>query len=479
MQNDIQAMGEKVEALRAEIAELDALTAPTEEQTARFDAALTEFDAAKAELDRAEERAAKVRAALDAPTTKRESGFGAPAVIVRKDPFENVADIVMGRTQTDVDVVERAKTAIESVNYGRGGGMTSATREFITERIETVAGAAEYVLGHASPAYRSAFTKWAKYGDLSRLSAEEMHAVNEAEKIRAALNITTGASGQFALPTVFDPQFIHTGNAAINPIRAIARVVNGTQNVWNGVSTGNVTTYWHAEAAALTDGSPTLAHPIVTAGHLTGYITGSWEFFDDAPQVAQLPELISEAMAYAESTAFVTGTGTSSPLGVLTAISATAGSTVTATTRGSFTSASSKDIFAVANALPSRFENTSSWLANKAQWNTVRQMSSAGYGSLFWGNLTNDITPNPAYPLLGYPTYNSSDMPTTTTTGTVLAILGDFSRYVILDVLGSVAEPIQNVVNSSGLPTGQRGLAIRKRVGGNTVDINAFRFLLA
>ena len=195
--------------------------------------------------------------------------------------------------------------------------------------------------------------------------------------------------------------------------------------------------------------------------------------------VSQLPGLIGEAFQFAEGTAFVTGTGTSSPLGVVTAISATAASTVTATTRGSFTSASSKDVFAVVNAVPSRYENTASWIANKATYNTVRQMSSAGYGSLFWGNLTNDVTPNPAYPLLGSPTYNSSDVLSTTTTGTVLAVLGDFSQYLIYDVLGTTVEMVQNVVNSSGIPTGQRGIVARKRVGANVTDVNAFRFLLA
>jgi predicted phage gp36 major capsid-like protein len=35
-----------------------------------------------------------------------------------------------------------------------------------------------------------------------------------------------------------------------------------------------------------------------------------------------------------------------------------------------------------------------------------------------------------------------------------------------------------NVVNSSGIPTGQRRLIARKRTGGNVTDLNAFRFLL-
>ena len=480
MSKRTETLADKVEALRSELLELDAVEAPSDEQVARSTAALAEYDTAADELAKArayDEKIEAVRAAATDPKN-REKAFSAN-VNVKRDPFENASSAVMGRSQSDQDTVERAISAISDVQYrGAFAGVTDSVREDIVRKIETVPGAAAHVLAHGSPAYMSAFKRWAESGGENvRYTDDEAHALDEAKKIRTALNITTGASGQFSLPTVFDPTLIHTGTAAVNPIRQIARVVTGTQNVWNGVSVGNVTTYWHAEAAALTDGSPTLAHPVVTAGHLTAWVPASWEFFDDSAMVAQLPGLIGEAFGFSESTAFVSGTGTSSPLGVVTAISATGASTVTATTRGSFTSASSADVFKVVNALPSRYENTASWIANKATYNIIRQMSSSGYGSLFWGNLTNDVTPNPAYPLLGSPTYNSSDVLSTTTTGTVLMVLGDFSQYLILDVLGTTVEFVQNVVNSSGIPTGQRGIVARKRVGGNTTDINAFRFL--
>lgn len=482
MSHNIRALGEKVEALRAEIVELDAVEAPTEEQAARFDAAITEFDAAKADLDKAVERAAKVeavRAAAEVPANVEPVVRRAPSVNVRKDPFADVANIRF-ESRTSEDVAERAITAISDTKYGAYSGVTDAAREATVRTIETVPGAAHLVLANGSPAYRSAFIRWARAGGINpRYTDEEIAALEQSDLIRAALNITTGSTGQFSLPTLFDPTLIHTGSAAVNPIRAIARVERGTQNVWNGVSVGNVTTYWHAEAAAHTEGSPTLAHPVVTAGDLSAWVVQSHEFFDDSPMVSQLPGLIGEAFDYAESTAFVTGSGTNRPLGVVTAISATGASTVTATTRGMFTSASSADVYRVVNALEPRYENTSSWIANKATFNTIRQMSPNGAGSLFWGDLSQRVTPNPTTPLLGSPTYNSSDVLSTTTTGTVLAVLGDFSQYLVYDRLGTTVEFIQNVVDTSGIPTGQRGLLARKRVGANTTDINAFRFLLA
>ncbi|MTV59246.1 phage major capsid protein, partial [Streptococcus pneumoniae] len=78
----------------------------------------------------------------------------------------------------------------------------------------------------------------------------------------------------------------------------------------------------------------------------------------DSSLQGQLPGLIAESIDYAESTAFISGSGSSAPKGIVTAISATAGSTVTATTRGSFTSASVADVFAVVNAVTPRYEDS-------------------------------------------------------------------------------------------------------------------------
>lgn len=474
---------EEIVARMGEIdVELDAIRAldePTSEDLTRTDALLDEIDALRVEQEPLVKRAERLEAAAKAVRHEgaQERAYQSVNVTRTKaDPFDGIRNIPQEGTSSS-SVVDRALSAFEDKRNTRS--LSDVERDALLVRAETVPGAAAYALAHGTPAYRSAFGKFMTAGLQNRAdyTDEEREALANAHLVRTALNITTGASGQFSLPTVFDPTLIHTGTATRNPIREMSTVVQGTQNVWNGVSVGNVTTFWHAEAAALTDGSPTLAHPVVTAGTLTAWVPASWEFFDDSPMVGQLPELIGEAFGYAESTAFVTGSGTNQPLGVVTAISATAGSTVTATTRGSFTTASVVDIFAVVNAVATRYENSSTWIGNKATFNIIRQMSPSGAGSLFWGQLSDNVTPDPNGPLLGYPTRNASDVLSTTTTGTVLLVLGDFSRYLIYDVIGTQVEFVQNVVNSSGIPVGQRGLIARKRVGANTTDIGAFRFL--
>lgn len=461
MSHNIEALGAKVEALRAEIVELDSVEAPTEEQAARFDAALSEFDSAKSEFDAAVERAAKVEAvraaAVEVPE-KVERGFAAPAVHVKRDAFEGVERLAyMPREEQ----VERALRAVEQTSTRR---TPSEHMEEVSRKIETIPGVAAHVLATGSDAYRSAFDEYLRSQGRPNFTSDE------AAAVRASLSLT-GANGGYTVPFLLDPTLIHTGTATKNPIRRIARVETGTQNVWHGVSVGNVTTYWVAENTALTDGSPTFAQPVVTASKLTAYVTASYEVFEDSSLQAQLPGLIAESMDYAEGTTFITGSGSGAPKGIVTALSGTAAVTITATTRGQFNSASAVDVFALLNAIPSRYEDNATWVANKATFNTIKQMSTASNGSYFWSDFNAAI----GNPLLGSPIVQASDMATAQTSGTKLIVLGDFSQYLIYDRIGVSVEFVQNVVDSSGLPTGTRGLIAHKRVGADVTDQNAFR----
>ena len=463
----------KVEALRAELLELDAVEAPTDEQVSRSTAALAEYDTAAADLEAARAYDAKmdvVRSAVADPKN-RENGFGGSVYVnAKKDPFANLDELARSNPR---DIIARATTALSEVE---AYGVDDSARENAVRSVQRTPGAALHALVAGSPAYMRAFDKYmANQGDVLSWERDELEAI---QLVRTALNITTGASGQFLLPTLFDPTLILTGTAVRDGIRDIARVEQVTQNVWNGVSAGNVTAYWTAEAGVVTDGSPTLAHPAITAAKLTAYVPGSYEVFEDASQVAQLPMLIAQGMDFVEQTAFISGSGSGAPKGIVTAISATAGSTVTITTRGSFTTASSVDVYAIVNAVPTRYENSSTWVANKATYNLINQMSPSGGGSLFWQNFNANTIERP--PLLGYPIQQASDVANTYASGTVFAILGDFSRYLIVDRIGVTVEYIPQVFDqATARPLGQRALIAHKRVGGDVLDVNAFRFLKA
>lgn len=466
----LNEIDERLDAIRAEILEIQELPEPTDDDVARTDTLLDERDTLTDErlpLAQRAERVEAVRSAAQDPVNV-EPAFHTPQVVIRSDPFENLDALRFSYNdktapRSSEDIIARAVTALSD---NRPRGITDEQVQTAVRAVETIPGAAHHALIHGSPAYRSAFGAW-----LAAQGQNVVYTPEQADAVRTAMSLT-GANGGYALPTLLDPTLIHTGTASKNPIRQISRVVSGTQNVWHGVSAGNVTSYWTAEAAAMTEGSPTLASPSVTAAKLTAFLLGSYEVFEDSNLLAELPGLIRESFDYMEQDAFISGSGSGAPKGIVTAISGTAGDTITATTRGSV---GAVDIMALYGSLPSRYEDNATWVANKALYNSVQMFSSGSAGSLFWTDLSHSAPPM----LLGFPIVKASAMSAATTSGTVVAVLGDFSQFLIYDRIGTTVEFVQNYFNSSALPTGQRALIAHKRVGSDVTDVNAFRFLKA
>ena len=473
MKKDLATQKQELEVLRSEVVALSDVAEPTEEQQASLAEMVARFNVDEAayskEVERAENIDAIRSAAIRDPKLV-ERAFSAPEVMVKKNPFDDL-DSIRFSAPDDGDLISRAVTAFSDTKYGVG--VTDAARGEVVRMIEEVPGAAHYSLIHGRPDYMSAFRSWARSGGRPAYTAAEADAVRQAEILRTAMSLTAG-NGGYSLPTLLDPTLIHTGTATKNPIRRISRVETGTVNVWHGVTVSNATVYWKGEGSAFTDGSPTTGGPSVTAALLSAYVIGSYEIFEDSSLLNQLPGVIGESFDYKESTAFINGSGSDAPKGIVTAISGTAGSTVTATTRSAFTTASAVDVFALVNSTTPRYEDSSTWVANKKTFNIVRQMSTGSQGSLFWTDLNGSTPPS----LLGSPIVSSSDMLTTQTTGSIHIVLGDFSQFLIYDRLGTQVEFVQNVVDGSGIPTGQRALLAHKRVGSDVTDVNAFRFLL-
>ncbi len=437
----------------------------TDELQARWDA----LDAEAAEVRQAIE-AEEARLAQAARVAESRARWGSLQVTApRSDAF----DLSGLRGLSGDQLVDRARSAFDPA-FARRSATAEAAEvvrklDVFADREDEQAGdLARYVLVHGSDAYRSAFRSWMKAA--ARGNAPVLSQA-EADAVRASMSLTS-ANGGYALPTLLDPTLIKTGTMTKNPIRALSRVEQGMQDKWNGVTVSNVTTAWKSEGSAFTDGSPTTGTVQIDAAMLTAYVTGSYEIFADSNLLGQLPGLIGEAIDMAEGVAFITGTGSDAPYGVVGAISGTAGSLVTVTTRGSFTSASAADTLALFNAVPARYEDAATWVMHKTTYLTIAQQV-IGTDGVKVIDMTNRNV------ILDSPVVRASSVDSATTSGNHLAILGDFGQYIIYDRLGVNVELIQNVVDGSGIPTGQRGLVAYKRVGAKPADVNAFRLLKA
>jgi HK97 family phage major capsid protein len=199
---------------------------------------------------------------------------------------------------------------------------------------------ADHILKTGNPDYVRAFMKYLR-------NPNAISTLPEAE--RAALNEGTTTAGGFLVPPFLDPTIILTNTGITNPFRQIATVKSITTATWKGVTTAGVTAEWTAEAAEMTDASPTFAQPTITPVRADAYVQASFEVLEDTNIATELGMLFADARDRLEGTAFAVGTGSTQPRGIVTALQATTASRVASNTNAAY---GAVDIFALDGSLP-------------------------------------------------------------------------------------------------------------------------------
>jgi len=388
------------------------------------------------------------------------------------------------------EMCERAMRAVEISHFPaveHVGGDQARAQQHVTKLLRRAddedwqaQDLARRILVTGSKDYQRAFTKLmsaAMRGSagFANLTPGESRAV-EATR---ALSVGTGASGGFAVPYQLDSTIIPTSNLSVNPYRAIANVeqISGT-NEWRGVTSAGVTASYATEGLEATDNSPTLAQPTLTTVRAQCFVPVSIELTQDWGQIQQeLAGLIQDAKDDLEATQFSTGTGTNAPSGVIT------GATTTVTT-GAVATLAVGDLYAMENALGPRFRPRAQWVANRAQFNKIRQFDTAG-GANLWVYLAQGLQNNvprggnTGAELLGYAANECSALSATQVTAQKIAVLGDWRYYKIVDRIGMDIELIPHLFGATNrFPTGQRGFFAFWRNMAKVLDANAFRVLV-
>jgi HK97 family phage major capsid protein len=471
--------------LRTQIQDLALIEGDLDEtQRATWTASTAEYDQLEAQLAERAERAQRLSNLRDVIT---ETGDGAQAA-------GEARDVQVQRTQTPDDIYDRSGLHIDNpadgVTYrdralraieGWDRTISAEWRESAERLIDNAPNStrgraiADHILRCGSPQYVRAWYKYMSGGIDTMTEAERAALAEGRDRAAMAEGVTT--TGGFMVPVFIDPTIILTNTGITNPFRSIAKVISITTQTWKGVTSDGVTAEWTAEAAEMTDASPTVAQPTITPVRADAYVQASWEMLEDTSIATELAMLFADARDRLEGTAFATGTGSTQPQGIVGALQLITASRVNANTNGAL---GAIDIFALDNDLPPRWRGNASWLANKAYWNRVRQLGTDATGFAFWVDFGGG---RPAS-LIGYPVYESSAMQSTLSSATAsnddVIILGDFrAGYYIVDRIG------MSVLTSNGLgvigtnrrPTGETGFAAFWRVGGDTVIDNAFRML--
>ena len=404
-------------------------------------------------IERMERIRGITRAAGDDGNLEKPIGRDTPDLVIRsgRDPYDDL-QAVRDRLVTRADLRARGLDAIEQ--EARRGNLAHDLAEAATVKVQDSPGIARHCLLTGSPEYQEAF----------RAYMEDPEGMAQ----RAALSLTL-ANGGYLLPFVLDPTIILTNTGSANPWRRISNVKQTTSNTWNGVTSAGVTAAWLTEGSTAADASPTVANVVVTPQKAAAWVFGSYEVLEDTDFGQQLPRLLADAKDRLEEAAFATGAGSGGvPQGVIT------GATTVVTTATTLVIAIG-DVYATQQALPPRFRNAPgcAWVANVAIINKFRQLDTAG-GASFWTNLGKGQPET----LLGAPIYESTTMASTLASTNLLAVMGDFGQFFIVDRVG-VSLIYEPLVKGSGsqLPSGQAGWFMFWRTGSTVAVVNGFRVM--
>ena len=447
-------------------AETESRSLTVEEDTA-FDEARSQVIAIDADIETVAAQVAELEQieARSAALAERGVAFQVNAGRTKEDPY--------GEVRRDAGTAELRGRVERALEVERG--VTDAERSQVLDLVASLDvgddhgdRVARHIIATGRPEYRSAFGKlMAERG--AEIVPEEARALQEA---RAAS--LTGNAGGFAVPYVIDTTIINTNAGSVNPMRQIATVRSITTNVWQGVSAGAVTASWDAEAAEVSDDTPTLADPSITAHKGQAFVPFSIEVGQDwVGMEADVRMMFAEARDDLEAAAHFTGSGSGQPTGIVTALDGGASEVAP----GVAETFAAGDVYALETALAAKYRNRASWTANKAIYNTIRQFDSNG-GSAMWER----IGAGQPGQLLGYNAFEASAMDAgfdaAADADNFLLILGDFAYYYIVDRVGMSVELVPHLfATGNNRPSGQRGLLAHFRTGGGCVNIDAFRML--
>jgi HK97 family phage major capsid protein/HK97 family phage prohead protease len=405
---------------------------------------LREYDEATANIPKLTARIDAIEKRMaEAKVTARQ----APGVIIQKSDAEifNVAETI--RTASSEDEAHRAlrdnaKRALDKVTIPTSMVRESEAKENIADLLRTHDGKAEIskrILTTGSEDYARAWGKAVLAGSPQGLSGDEFR----------ALALGSNGAGLYAVPYQLDPSVILLTTGVDNPLRQLADHKKITGKKWEGVTSAGTSVSRYAEAAEVDDDSFTLLSPEVNTTRVQGFIPFSYEIDTAWDAVAsEITKALNDAKDHEEETAFTLGDGTGlNPFGVIS----TATGLVDTATIGTFAAA---DVYAIEDALDTKYRRNGKFLANHSIYNKVRQ-----FGDVDGHKLWERIGAGMPSELLGYQTYESTAMVATTTASSKMLAFGDFKRaFVIVDRIGMSVELIPQVFGANGRPTGQRGI---------------------
>jgi len=173
-------------------------------------------------------------------------------------------------------------------------------------------------------------------------------------------------------------------------------------------------------------------------------------------------DLMAESFALGENDAFLNGTGTARPMGLLTQVGGDGPAAVNSGTAATLTA---NGLIDLVYAIPAQYDINSRFLMNKATEKVIRKLKTTG-DDYIWPivQTQGQMAPTPNS-LLGYPVMKDEFMPDVAANAYPV-VFGDLRAYLVLDRVGFSIQRLSELYAETNITV----LLARKRVGGQTIE---------
>jgi len=472
----------RIDEIKPELLELaDSDDKLDDDQVERYNTLTAEFDELDGQLPAAKAAADRLERVRSFALKPAHVEAGSP-VADHFDPEEEHEDVQRVKNPWDIEAVQRAGlesngdellsralSAAEALTGASDDIKASVTRTIESLHDDDNPVVARLALATTSPAYKRAFAKLARGDEYASLSDGERDAAGEVKTLARAMSTTDGEGG-YLIPTDIEPAVTLTVTGVTNPIFELARKVQTTGDTYRVVGSGAASWSWDAENAEVSDDATTFTNTDIPLYSARGFVPVSIGAMGSISNAAGIvAEVLAQGNEELVSAALATGTGSSQPTGIIVAL--TGGSQITASaTTDTYAVA---DVYSTWEALGPRYRRNAAWLMNLSIIDETRQFATDDGHALL--QRLGDGQP-PA--LLGAPLHEASDLDGTYGSGdNYVAVVGDWSNFVIAQGIGTTVDFIPHVFGSTGRPIGARGFFAYNRFGCDSVNDVAFEML--
>lgn len=306
---------------------------------------------------------------------------------------------------------------------------------------------------------RELFAKWLKGGDKA-LTAQDW------ADVRAAMSTTTSSEGGYTVPTDVASRIIEVLKA-YGGVRGVANVISSSQGNDINFPTSDGTSEVGelvGQNAAATAADPTFGVVTLKTYKFSSKVVAvPYELLQDSNADIEgfITRRLGERLARIENQMFTTGNGTTQPQGVVTAAASGKVGTTGQTTTVIF-----DDLVDLVHSVdPAYRAGNCRFMLNDATLKVIRKLKDSqgrpifmpGYDGL--GGAMGDT-------ILGYPVTINQDMAAPAANAKSI-LFGDFSRYLIRDVMGMTLFRFED---SAYAKLGQVGFLAWMRTGGVLAD---------